>query len=48
MTLTQLGIIVGLGVLIDTLLVRTLIVPAVFALLGDRVWWPGSGPRPVR
>ena len=37
----QLGIIVCLGVLVDTLLVRTVIVPAVFELVGDRIWWPG-------
>ena len=46
-TLGQLGLIVGIGVLIDTLLVRVVIVPAVFGLLGDRIWWPGklSGVR---
>ncbi len=38
--LTQLGIIVGLGILLDTFIVRTLVIPAVFALVGDRVWWP--------
>ncbi|MGB5069489.1 MAG: MMPL family transporter [Flavobacteriales bacterium] len=40
-TLSQLGLIVGLGVLVDTLIVRTVIVPAIFSLVGDRVWWPG-------
>ena len=39
--LGQLGLIVGIGVLLDTLLVRTLVVPAATALLGDRFWWPG-------
>ncbi|SNC64912.1 putative drug exporter of the RND superfamily [Kytococcus aerolatus] len=39
-TLTQVGIVVGLGILVDTFLVRTVVVPAVFELLGDRVWWP--------
>ncbi|NYF16876.1 RND superfamily putative drug exporter [Microbacterium sp. AK009] len=39
-TLTQIGIIVCIGVLIDTLLVRTVIVPALTFLLRDRVWWP--------
>ncbi|MFD5224139.1 MMPL family transporter [Microbacterium sp. NPDC058342] len=40
-TLGQLGLIVGVGVLVDTLVVRTVIVPAIFALLGDPIWWPG-------
>ncbi|MDN5716704.1 MAG: MMPL family transporter [Janibacter sp.] len=39
--LGQLGLIVGLGVLLDTLLVRTVVVPAATALIGDRFWWPG-------
>lgn len=39
-TLTQVGLIVGLGILLDTFLVRTIVVPAVFALAGDRIWWP--------
>lgn len=41
-TLTQVGVIVGLGILLDTFLVRTIVVPAVFALVGDRVWWPAQ------
>jgi RND superfamily putative drug exporter len=40
--LTQLGIIVGLGILLDTFVVRTLVIPALFALIGDRIWWPDS------
>jgi putative drug exporter of the RND superfamily len=38
--LTQLGIIVGLGILLDTFIVRTLVIPALFAMIGDRIWWP--------
>jgi RND superfamily putative drug exporter len=38
--LTQLGVIVGIGVLLDTLLVRTVVVPALALLLGERFWWP--------
>ena len=43
-TLGQLGLIVGLGVIVDTLVVRTVVVPAVFSLFGDRIWWPGTAP----
>ena len=43
-TLGQIGLIVGLGVLVDTFVVRTIIVPAIFSLLGDRIWWPGRVP----
>jgi len=41
-TLTQLGVIVGFGVLIDTLLVRSVLVPALVALVGDQFWWPSN------
>lgn len=40
-TLAQIGIVVGIGVLLDTLLVRTVLVPALAFALGDRFWWPG-------
>lgn len=43
-TLGQLGLIVGVGVIVDTLVVRTVIVPAVFGVLGDRIWWPRRAP----
>lgn len=46
-TLTQLGIVVGLGILLDTFVVRTLVVPALFALLGDKVWWPTNPGGPA-
>ena len=39
-TLTQVGVIVCIGVLIDTLLVRTVIVPAITFIAKDRFWWP--------
>lgn len=43
-TLGQLGLIVGVGVLVDTFVVRTVIVSAIVGLVGDRIWWPGRPP----
>jgi RND superfamily putative drug exporter len=43
-TLGQIGLIVGLGVIVDTFVVRTIMVPAIFSLVGDRIWWPGRIP----
>lgn len=40
MVLGQLGLIVGVGVLVDTVLVRTVIVPAIVSLGGNKMWWP--------
>ena len=38
--LTQLGTVVAFGVLLDTLLVRSVLVPALVYDLGGKVWWP--------
>lgn len=38
--LTQIGVIVCTGVLLDTLVVRTVLVPALAVTLGSRFWWP--------
>ncbi|GIG29051.1 MMPL family transporter [Cellulomonas marina] len=43
--LAQIGTVIGIGVLLDTLLVRTVLVPALAVWLGDRFWWPGRPPR---
>jgi RND superfamily putative drug exporter len=48
LVLTQIGIIVCVGVLLDTLLVRTVIVPALAFALGERFWWPARGFRGER
>jgi putative drug exporter of the RND superfamily len=37
---TEVGIAVAIGVLLDTLLVRTILVPASLLCFGERVWWP--------
>ena len=42
--LAQLGVVIGIGVLLDTLVVRTVLVPALALLLGDRFWWPRRVP----
>jgi RND superfamily putative drug exporter len=39
----DLGFMVAVGILLDTFVVRTIMVPAIVELLGDGVWWP-SGP----
>ncbi|HTU05968.1 MAG TPA: MMPL family transporter, partial [Trebonia sp.] len=43
----EVGIAVVIGLLVDTLLVRTILVPASFVLTGDHVWWPSHSPRPA-
>ena len=45
-TLTQIGIIVCIGVLLDSLLVRTVIVPSLAFIAGEKFWWPGH-PHPA-
>ncbi|TDZ77892.1 Membrane transport protein mmpL8 [Mycobacteroides salmoniphilum] len=47
----QLGSIIGLGLLLDTLIVRSFITPAIARLLGPLFWWPRvirSRPLPAR
>src|SRR5687767_10993253 len=43
--LVQLSFLVGFGVLLDTFVVRSLVVPSAVALLGDRTWWPSRLAR---
>lgn len=40
--LVQIAFIVAFGVLLDTLVVRSLLVPALVRDIGPAVWWPGS------
>jgi RND superfamily putative drug exporter len=39
-SLFQVGFVVALGLLVDTFLVRALLVPSIAILLGERNWWP--------
>ncbi len=38
----QLGFVVAFGLLIETMIVRSILLPALTIALGDRVWWPGG------
>ncbi|HEX5565457.1 MAG TPA: MMPL family transporter, partial [Streptomyces sp.] len=52
--LVQIAFIVAFGVLLDTIVVRSLLVPALALDIGPAVWWPGAlwrhgdAPRPRR
>jgi RND superfamily putative drug exporter len=37
------GVILGVAVPLDTMLVRLLLLPAALRLLGERAWWVPSG-----
>lgn len=41
-TLLQAGFVVGVGILLDTFLVRTITVPAIATLIGKANWWPAK------
>ncbi|MFJ7011168.1 MMPL family transporter [Streptomyces albogriseolus] len=45
--LVQIAFIVAFGVLLDTLVVRSLLVPALVIDIGPKAWWPGALSRPT-
>ena len=42
---TELALLMAIGVLVDALLVRPLLIPSLVALTGTRTWWPGRRTR---
>ncbi len=43
--LTEIGFVVAFGVLLDTFLVRSVLVPSLVELIGPRIWWPSALAR---
>ncbi len=43
--LTEIGFTIAFGVLLDTFIVRSILVPALVFDIGPKVWWPSSLAR---
>jgi RND superfamily putative drug exporter len=41
-TMAEAGFIIGAGILIDTFVVRTITVPALASMIGQKNWWPSQ------
>ena len=44
-TLNQMAVVFVMSVLLDTFVVRTLLLPAIMSLLGEANWWPRRMPE---
>jgi RND superfamily putative drug exporter len=40
--LLMIGFVVSIGVLVDTFIVRSMLVPAIITVVGDKSWWPSK------
>ena len=40
LSIAQIGVTIGVGLMLDTLIVRTFVLPSLVALLGRWFWWP--------
>jgi RND superfamily putative drug exporter len=47
-SMVQGGFIIGVGLLVDTFIVRTITVPALAVLVGNANWWPSGRSRKPR
>ena len=47
LSVAQIGVTIGVGLLLDTLVVRTFVLPSLVALLGRWFWWPTRIPTKV-
>jgi putative drug exporter of the RND superfamily len=43
----ELAFVMAVGILIDSFLVRSILVPSLIAAFGRASWWPSSPPQPV-
>jgi len=46
--MAQIGFFVAFGVLLDTLVVRSLLLPGLTHELGRKMWWPGKLAREAK
>ena len=44
-SIAQIGVTIGVGLILDTLIVRTFVLPSLVALLGRWFWWPTAVER---
>ena len=48
MVLNQFGFMLCIAVLIDTFIIRTILVPAIMSLASKWNWWPKKVPEPTK